>query len=266
MRRSKLENARQDHEKSDAVLGGCLVDGDVSLAASARRTRREAFGISLAIEILILGLLVAAPLFSSVAQPYLRPILPTQLTFFRSGPQSKQAQSVTTPVINRAPKIYDPFSLIAPVHTMGIGRSDEVSSVSGTDLGEIGDYIPGGDSIPGVGVTQLIREPEAIVQPPQAEKRPVKMSEGVLQAQLITRVEPRYPALALQTKTEGVVRLHAIISRDGRITSLDILSGHPLLIHAALEAVSQWRYRPTMLNGDPVEVETTITVIFRLHN
>jgi protein TonB len=96
------------------------------------------------------------------------------------------------------------------------------------------------------------------------EKRPVKISEGVLQAQLISRVEPRYPALALQTKTEGVVRLHAIISRDGRITSLDILSGHPLLVKAALEAVSQWRYRPTMLNGEPVEVETSITVIFQL--
>ena len=120
--------------------------------------------------------------------------------------------------------------------------------------------------MPGGGVTQLVREPEPIAKPTQVEKRPVKISEGVLQAQLISRVEPRYPALALQTKTEGVVRLHAIISRDGRITSLDILSGHPLLVKAALEAVSQWRYRPTMLNGEPVEVETSITVIFQLHN
>jgi protein TonB len=111
-----------------------------------------------------------------------------------------------------------------------------------------------------------MREPQPIAQPPQVEKHPLKISEGVLQAQLISRIEPRYPTLAKQTKTEGIVRLHAIISRDVRITSLDILSGHPLLVQAALEAVSQWRYRPTMLNGEPVEVETSITVIFRLHD
>jgi protein TonB len=93
----------------------------------------------------------------------------------------------------------------------------------------------------------------------------VKLSEGVLQAQLISRVEPRYPPLAVQTRTEGEVRLHAIINRDGRITSLDVISGHPLLVKAALDAVRQWRYRPMMLNGEPVEVETSITVIFRLH-
>ena len=86
----------------------------------------------------------------------------------------------------------------------------------------------------------------------------------MLQAQLISRIEPRYPPLAIQTKTEGTVYLHAIISRDGRITSLDVISGHPLLVQAALEAVRQWRYRPTMLNGEPVEVETSITVIFKL--
>jgi protein TonB len=92
----------------------------------------------------------------------------------------------------------------------------------------------------------------------------VKISEGVLQARLLSRVEPPYPTLAKLTKTEGTVRLHAIISRDGRITSLDVISGPPLLVQAALDAVRQWRYRPTLLNGEPVEVETSITVIFRL--
>jgi protein TonB len=149
---------------------------------------------------------------------------------------------------------------------VGSRRYEDGPIASGADFGDFAGYIPGGDAIPVGGVSQLVKEPEAIIRPPQVEKRPVKISEGVLQALLISRVEPRYPALALQTKTEGVVRLHAIISRDGRITSLDILSGHPLLVKAALEAVSQWRYRPTMLNGEPVEVETSITVIFQLHN
>jgi protein TonB len=266
MRRSKLENARQGYEKSDSVLSSCLVDGDISSVSSARRTRREAFGISMVIELLILGLLVAAPLFTSVAKPYLRPTLSPVMTYFRSGPRPKLGEHVTTVLTNHAPSIFNPYPPITPVHAVGSRQVEEGPGASGPDLGEVGEYFSGGDSMPGGGVTQLVREPEPIAKPTQVEKRPVKISEGVLQAQLISRVEPRYPALALQTKTEGVVRLHAIISRDGRITSLDILSGHPLLVKAALEAVSQWRYRPTMLNGEPVEVETSITVIFQLHN
>ena len=116
-----------------------------------------------------------------------------------------------------------------------------------------------------MGRTPPLVEPPHVVQPAQHEKRTLKVSEGVLEAQLISRIEPQYPSLALQTKTQGTVRLHAIISRDGRTTSLDVLSGHPFLVKAALDAVRQWRYRPTLLNGEPVEVETSITVIFRLH-
>jgi len=94
----------------------------------------------------------------------------------------------------------------------------------------------------------------------------VKLSEGVEQAQLISRIEPRYPPLAAQIHLEGTVRLHAIISRDGSIRSLEVVSGHPLLDQAALDAVRQWRYHPTMLDGEPIEVETTITVVFQLRH
>jgi periplasmic protein TonB len=95
-------------------------------------------------------------------------------------------------------------------------------------------------------------------------RRTFRVSGPIQQAQLISRVEPRYPAIAVQTKTEGTVVLHAIISRDGRITALEVVSGHPLLVQAALDAVRQWRYRPTYLGGEAVEVETSITVTFRL--
>ena len=114
-----------------------------------------------------------------------------------------------------------------------------------------------------------LRPSNAAVLPPVEknnleQKRPMKISEPVLQAQLISRLEPRYPPLALQTRKEGTVLLHAIISRDGRITALEVVSGSPWFAQTALEAVRQWRYRPTILNGEPVEVETSITVIFRL--
>ena len=83
-------------------------------------------------------------------------------------------------------------------------------------------------------------------------------------AQLIRRVEPAYPRLAIQIHREGRVELHAIISTDGTIESLEVISGDPFFIQSALFAVRQWRYRPTILNGRPVEVDTHITVIYTL--
>src|SRR5256884_632253 len=84
-------------------------------------------------------------------------------------------------------------------------------------------------------------------------------------ARIVNRVQPVYPPLARQTRISGTVRLHAIISRDGTIQQLEVISGHPLLQQAALDAVRQWRYQPTLLNGEPVEVDTTIDVIFSLN-
>ena len=81
---------------------------------------------------------------------------------------------------------------------------------------------------------------------------------------LIRRVEPVYPSLAILTHREGRVELHAIISTDGSIQSLEVISGDPFLIQSALAAVREWRYRPTILNGQPVEVDTHVTVIYTL--
>lgn len=84
-------------------------------------------------------------------------------------------------------------------------------------------------------------------------------------AKLLNRVQPIYPPLARQTRISGTVRLHAIIGFDGAIKSLEVVSGHPLLQQASLEAVRQWRYEPTKLNGESVEIDTTIDIIFSLN-
>jgi protein TonB len=81
----------------------------------------------------------------------------------------------------------------------------------------------------------------------------------------LNRVQPVYPPLARQTRIQGTVKLHAIIAKDGSVQQLEVLSGHPLLVQAALDAVRQWRYKPTLLNGEPVEVDTTVDVIFSLN-
>lgn len=81
---------------------------------------------------------------------------------------------------------------------------------------------------------------------------------------LIRKVQPIYPALARSARIQGVVALQATISKEGTIKNLRVLSGHPMLTAAAIDAVRQWRYRPYVLNGAPVEVETQITVNFSL--
>lgn len=78
------------------------------------------------------------------------------------------------------------------------------------------------------------------------------------------RVQPIYPPLAKAARIQGPVELRAIISKDGFIENLRVLGGHPMLVTAAVDAVKQWRYRPYVLNGEPVEVETQITVNFVL--
>jgi periplasmic protein TonB len=93
---------------------------------------------------------------------------------------------------------------------------------------------------------------------------PLHVSSGVATGQLIVPIQPHYPAIALATHTQGTVIVSALISTQGRIESLRVLSGPPLLVNAATEAIRQARYRPWALNGEPVEVETTINVVFSL--
>jgi len=92
----------------------------------------------------------------------------------------------------------------------------------------------------------------------------VRISQGVTKGLLIQKVEPAYPPLARAARVQGEVVLSAVIDSNGQITNLQLVSGHPMLVPAAITAVKQWRYKPYLLNGQPVEVETTITVIFSL--
>jgi len=101
--------------------------------------------------------------------------------------------------------------------------------------------------------------------PPKPAVSRIRQGGNVTAAMLINRVQPMYPPLARQTRISGTVRLHAIIGKNGAVQQLEVISGHPLLVQAALDAVRQWRYRPTLLNGEPVEVDTTIDVIFSLN-
>jgi protein TonB len=125
--------------------------------------------------------------------------------------------------------------------------------------------VPGG--IPGGqmgGVIGGIISSTTVAVPKVATPQRVRVSQGVTQGLLIRKIQPNYPPLARQARIQGSVLLQAEISKDGSIENLHLISGHPMLAPAAIEAVKQWKYKPYILNGEPVEVETQITVNFTL--
>jgi protein TonB len=99
--------------------------------------------------------------------------------------------------------------------------------------------------------------------PPAPVGHPPRVSR-MMEGNVTHRVQPLYPPLARQARIQGQVVIRAVISRNGMIENLQVLSGHPMLVQAAIDAVKQWRYRPYFLNGEPVEVETQVTVNFLL--
>ena len=132
--------------------------------------------------------------------------------------------------------------------------------VSNIPIGSgIGSHIGVPDGILGVAETATNRP----LPPPPAVAKPIIVSR-MMEGSLAHRVEPIYPPLAIAARIQGIVVLEAVIGRDGAVKNLQSLSGHPLLVPAAINAVNQWRYHPYILNGVPVEVDTHVTVNFIL--
>jgi protein TonB len=150
------------------------------------------------------------------------------------------------------------------------------------DLSRIGAPVPAIDGIAGTGLppglysgTPLYRvNPFERVTPPPppappaetqvAPVRTIRLGGQVMEAKLVRRVMPEYPRLARDMRITGTVKLVGIVSRDGTVRELKVIEGHPLLVKAAVAAVMQWLYPPTLLNGDPVDVIAPIEVHFTL--
>jgi periplasmic protein TonB len=127
-------------------------------------------------------------------------------------------------------------------------------------VGGVPGGVPGGQ-MNGVIGGIISNAPMAV---PKVAVQRVRVSQGVTQGMVLHKVQPTYPPLARTARVQGSVLLAAVIGKDGTIQNLHVISGHPLLTQAALEAVRQWRYRPYILNGEPVEVDTQVTVNFTL--
>ncbi len=132
---------------------------------------------------------------------------------------------------------------------------------SGGVVGGVPGGVPGGQM---GGVLGGIISSTPVAVPKVAAPSRVRVSQGVVQGNAISQPKPLYPQMARMARVQGSVVLHAVISKSGAIENLRVVSGHPMLQQSALDAVRQWRYRPYLLNGEPVEVETQITVNFNL--
>jgi periplasmic protein TonB len=228
---------------------------------------RSRFGLttvaSFAMQAIALAALLIVPLLRPAAIPLLRH-LTTPISLSEPVGEIREAQShsgPTAPSHGAVAEIFLRQPSQIPAH---ISPGDEASPPS---IGS-GPYIPGIGETTGVrGVFGSVGMGSAPVIPaaPSVVQRAVQLSH-MSEGDLIRKVLPTYPPLARSARIQGTVVLKAMISKQGTIENLQLLSGHPMLAPAAIEAVRQWRYRPYVLNNEPVEVETQITVNFALNN
>jgi len=212
--------------------------------------------ISAIVQTLILGVMILIPLIYTEALP--KGMLNTFLVAPAPPPPPPPPQPIVKAV--KAPKIINIQKMTAPtVIPKNIAVVKDEAPVIYTNSGE---GVAGGT---GNVLGGLIGSgPSGPPPPPKAAPSRIRVGGNVEAASLVNKVTPIYPPIAKTAHVSGTVVLHAIISKDGSIQELQYISGPPLLMKAAMDAVKEWRYRPTMLNGDPVEVDTTIDVVFTL--
>jgi len=223
--------------------------------------------LSAVVQIAFLGILILVPLIYTEALP--KTMMATMLTA-PPPPPPPPPPPVATQIVKVKPQVHlmDAGKLVQP--RVIPKETKIIKEEAEPDMGSIGAVggVPGGvagGSMGGV-LGGVIGGVGTAPPPPKPKQTgPVRVGGNVQAAMLINRVQPIYPPLARQTRISGTVRLHALISKNGTIEQLEVLSGHPLLQQAALDAVRQWRYRPTLLNGEAVEVDTTVDVIFSLN-
>src|SRR5208337_3025047 len=247
-----------------------LVGFIIYLIYSATKTgdwQRATLPIAYIFEVLIVGVMVLFPLIYTEALPK------AQLMTFLAAPPPPPPPP-PPPAAAPPPRVIHRVSaedmMRAPTvipRTIAKAENEPPPAAVGV-VGGVPGGVPGG-SFGGVlggvigGVLSAAAPPPPPPPTPQAPKR-IRVGGQVESARLIFQPKPEYPPLAKMARIQGTVRLDAIISKDGTIQDLKVISGHPLLVKAAMEAVQRWRYQPTMLNGDAVEVATEIDVNFTL--
>jgi protein TonB len=231
-----------------------------------KRTNRPwTIFISTLLQCLLLAILILIPLIYTEALP--KTMLTTLLIAPPPPPPPPPPPAVTpVKVVKPMARLIQAGKLMAPraipKEVAMIKEQEMPPDVGSGVVGGVPGGVPGGQA--GGVLRGIIGLGSSLPPPPKEAPKRIRVGGQVQTAKLINKVQPIYPPLAKQARIQGTVRLQAIIAKDGSIVELQVLSGHPLLVQAALDAVRQWRYHPTLLNGEPVEVVTTIDVVFTL--
>ena len=264
--------------RTQLVMGPALAPrtmfSDSLLEFGGQRKRKfAATTTSFIVNCLALGLLLALPLMFTEELPKAQ-----LLTFLVAPPPpppppppaaeaiQKVVRQIQTDLLSTG-QLRTPSKIPEKVQMIKEEEAPPPMPATGGVVGGVPGGIPGGQ-VGGV-IGGIINATSALSSVPKfipvAPQR-VRISQGVTKGLLVHRVEPVYPSIARAARVQGDVVLSAVINTNGDIQNLQLVSGHPMLVPNAIAAVKQWRYKPYLLNGQPVEVETTITVIFALTN
>jgi protein TonB len=248
-----------------------FADALLETSGLQRRRRGASALLSLVLQCLLLGVLLIAPLMYTETLPRQEFLTLLVAPPPPPPPPPPAAAEAAAKVVRRVESDLMGGQLRTPgriPQKVQMIREDEALPVlsSGGVIGGVPGGIPGGQAGGVIGgiissTSSLLAVPKLAA--PAVPKR-IRISQGVTKGSLIRRVEPAYPPLAQAARIEGQVVLAAIISKTGEIENLALVSGHPMLVPSAIAAVKQWRYRPFLLNNEPVEVDTTVTLTFEL--
>jgi protein TonB len=228
--------------------------------------KASAFVASFSAQIAAAGVLILVPLLYHDVLPEVK--LPTFLPFTLAPhvPVAEQRSEKTASSSTRPSFTAGPYRL----PTLTFARSSGAPAPEGAYIDAPPLAVAGSST---EAVAPLISQSRSLPPPPppvvaeKVQSKPIQQMHvgGDIQAaKILTRVIPAYPAMARQARISGTVRLLGVIAKDGTVQKLQVLSGHPYLVRAAVDAVRQWVYRPTVLDGEPVEVIAPIDVIFTL--
>ncbi len=229
-----------------------------SARAHTNRHRIFSLGGGAFLEAVLLGLLLLIPLIRMEALPKLLWITKPPGTPFAGQPKAQPAQAKRRPARTNGitvPSVIPNF----------IPRFDEAQETPPTEVPSLPGLPQGISGSGGSGVPyDWLLGGSTPLPPPQPKASTVKRIKvsHIEAARIIYQPKPEYPPLAIIARIQGTVRIEALISKNGAIEDLKVLDGHPFLVKAALNAVARWRYQPTLLNGEPVEVLTEIDVKF----
>jgi protein TonB len=223
------------------------------------QTRRPwTVAISLALQTTLVAIALIVPLLRIASldlPPKISIQLPPQKVDLKLTPEPKTTTQAAPRPVFHAPRLQAPTTIPRQIDL----SPDTPEIVNATAITVPASPLPSGFTI------EPVPPPIPVVNAlPPSPSAPVRVGGGVQSAKLIFGPRPAYPPLARAARVQGTVRIQALVARDGSIGNLQVLSGPPLLIAVAIEAVEQWRYQPTLLNGQPVEVVTEIAVTFAL--